>query len=877
VNWLHDDVEACAARLDAAVARGAWLDAFLSAAGMLQVAEDALDSESVLLLQAAGRLADGGGWPARGAAATVRAAARGAGDVAARRRPAGLLAWAAALGAAVALLADRVFEDRPPDDRLAAALRAVRQALDSLQDPVRRRVPRQPGCFRAFDQHPDDVRALAARFARLRPERDRPLLVAGVRTSGGYLAPLAAACLRAAGYADVRVATLRPERRLRADQRAAVRSVAARGGVALVCDDPPATGRAVGAVAEALARRGLEAVLLLAVFGDELPERLRRFASVVLPEADWAVTARMEPEAVRAAMADLTGAEVVACEPLTGTARRPARGPVRRVFRIGVRAGGTVRTTTIAVEGAGLGDHAAAVHDALAPYLPAVFGVRDGLLYREWLPAERRADCHGPLDADRLAARLAAYVDARARALALREDHTLDGRGHRPAWEIAGLILAGAFGPAEPAARVLLVDPAVRRVLRVGRPVETDGSMELCRWFAGAGGELVKVDWAEPSDASWRVASCDPVCDLAQVTARSQDRALARRLRRAYAAAGRDPVDPERWLLYELAHLWSLRRRDGADPALRGACARAVRAYVHEVFFADLRAPADGPLCGVDVDGVLELEVLGFPAPAPAAVAALRALIVHGYRPVLVSGRGAAELAERCESYRLPGAVAEYGAVVHVAADGATTSLLTPDEAATLDRVREALRAAGGVHVDPGFRHAVRAHVIDARGRHRPPPDATLAAALGAAGARRLRAVRGDGQTDVVVGRIDKGAGARALGERLGVDATAPRPLRFAMGDTEADAPLLALAMRPFVPAHAPRGLRPLGRVTRRAYAAGFAEAVAELIGHAPGSCPECRVADGGDGRRALLALLALREGGLRSVPGRALAVARAQ
>ena len=140
-----------------------------------------------------------------------------------------------------------------------------------------------------------------------------------------------------------------------------------------------------------------------------------------------------------------------------------------------------------------------------------------------------------------------------------------------------------------------------------------------------------------------------------------------------------------------------------------------------------------------------------------------------------------------------------------------------------------------------------------------------------------MRAIRGDAQTDVVVARVDKGVGVRALLERLGVDPGAPRPLHAAVGDTVADDPLLRLAIRPFVPAHAARRLRPLARVTHGAYAAGFAEAVGEVLGHAPGTCAECRVADGGEARRALLALLSLREGGLRRVPAHALEVARAQ
>src|SRR6185295_2551297 len=294
---------------------------------------------------------------------------------------------------------------------------------------------------------------------------------------------------------------------------------------------------------------------------------------------------------------------------------------------------------------------------------------------------------------------------------------------------------------AEPAARVLLVDPAVRRVLRVGRPAEIDGSMDLTRWFAGGDGELVKVDWAVPSDASFRVASCDPVSDLAQVTAGAADRALARGLRRAYAATGRGPVEPERWLLHELAHLWSLRHRGNDDAPLLDACARALRAYYHEVFFADLCPPAHGPLWGVDVDGVLELDVAGFPALTPASAAALRALTVHGHRPLLVTGRGTGDVVERCASYRLAGGVAEYGAAVHVAGGDVVHSVLDAADAATLDRVRAALAAAEGIHLDPACRHTVRAYALDAAGRRCRPPDATVAAALRAAGAHDVQPI----------------------------------------------------------------------------------------------------------------------------------------
>ncbi|MDX6700523.1 MAG: hypothetical protein QOF26_749, partial [Baekduia sp.] len=680
---LRDDLEGLALRLRAAIRREDRLDAFLFAAGMLQIAEDALDCEPELLLHVARRLGAAPVAGARAGAASARMVARAAGAIAEQHVDPGMRRWTAQLAALVQRLAEGVADPARPVP--ARSCDAVLDGVHRLPATLRRTAMRRPACFGIFDQHPDDVRELTARFARFAPARRRPLLVLGVRTSGSYLAPLTGAFLRARGYADVTVLTLRPGRRQRAGQRRAMQAVARRGGLALVCDDPPGSGRTVAGVADLLAGRGLDVVLVLAVFGPPraLPRDLAGRPAVLLGQADWAVTARLAPTAVGATVADLLGPaiEIVACERLDGGAPRRVRRHVRAAYRLTVRDRGHRDTTEawIAVEGVGLGHlgaDAAVLHRELEPYLAPLLGVRDGLMYREWLPDRARADRRTP-DPARTAQRLAGEVDARARALPLASDRTTGARGERPAWEAASLVLSRAFGRAQPAARVLVVDPAVQGLLRVERPSRVDGSMALSRWFAAGAGDLVKVDWAEPDGASWRVASCDPVSDLAQVTAGSQDRALGRLLREAYNLLGHEPIEAERWLLHELAHLWSHERAAPDDPAPRRAAAVAMQAYMHEVYFADLAPDGNGPLCALDVDGVLELGVLGFPALTPVAAQALRALTAHGHRPVLATGRSEQEVIERCAAYRLAGGVAEYGAVVHAPGAVAPRSLLS--------------------------------------------------------------------------------------------------------------------------------------------------------------------------------------------------------
>src|SRR5206468_1535375 len=78
-----------------------------------------------------------------------------------------------------------------------------------------------------------------------------------------------------------------------------------------------------------------------------------------------------------------------------------------------------------------LGYHAFIAAEALAPFIPPVLGLRDGILYMEWLP--QAGDDVAAADRTRLPRALASYVAARARLLKLAADPCPDlsqRRGH---------------------------------------------------------------------------------------------------------------------------------------------------------------------------------------------------------------------------------------------------------------------------------------------------------------------------------------------------------------------------------------------------------------------------------------------------------------
>ncbi|MDX6470956.1 MAG: hypothetical protein QOF75_2759, partial [Gaiellaceae bacterium] len=680
---LLNDLDTLAPLLLREIRCASWLDAYLIGAGMNQIVEDWLHPDPAGIGEIARALA---ARNRHGAAAAARAAAAGAARLSRMRRWRSVRAvahWQCELAALVDQLAGRTLA--PPRDAATAptlSAAAVVALVESLPSDLRRDVLRLPSCFRSFDQQPADIERLVEELAGSRPERDRPIAVVGVRTSGSYLAPLAAGALRRRGYERVRALTIRPGCGLRAAERRVLRNAAAGGGTVLLTDDPPATGESLVAAAGDLERLGVpraSIVLLLQSFvsGAGLPPALGRYERILLPWERWAIHGLLAPGNVRTVAEELFARDgrVVAIE------RRPLPPPTRERAHLAARyrceldsgQGRTVRE--IYVKGAGLGylgRHALAVERALPGRVPRIHGVVDSLVIREWLPDERRADSSS-LDGKALAAELAAYAVLRRRALAVDEDVAQRLSGRSAVWEVASRLMSGAFGRAWPLVHAVAVGPALRRLLGAASPAVVDGAMDLDNWFTGQGGTtpLVKVDADEKAFSSSDLSCCDAAFDVAGAAAAAGGRIEPAALRAAYQDASGEWIDDERWLLYQLVALWSCARaRPECSADADRAAARALQTYLAAVYLDGLEPLTEGPLCALDLDGVLETETLGFPGATPASMLCLRALASHGFRTVLVTGRSVAEVVERCRAYRLAGGVAEYGSATYDATTG---------------------------------------------------------------------------------------------------------------------------------------------------------------------------------------------------------------
>jgi hydroxymethylpyrimidine pyrophosphatase-like HAD family hydrolase len=467
---------------------------------------------------------------------------------------------------------------------------------------------------------------------------------------------------------------------------------------------------------------------------------------------------------------------------------------------------------------------------------------------------------------------VAGYVLGRQRALPADRDRSQDMRGRKAAWEVAAMLVGGALGRADLAARMPLVSPLVRDLLAAERPSIVDGRMSADRFLAvGPDGHRVKADFGDGAFSNRDLWSYDAAYDLAAI---ADDLDRPHEVRAAWAAAGGDPIDPSRWLLLRWVAAWDRHRHGGLpQPHYGRVLSRALADHVGDLYLGGL-AVARGPWVATDVDGVLETGVTAqASAPGRLGAEALRALVAHGYRVVPATGRSAGEVADRVRAWGLPAGIAEYGSVLVIGDD--RVDRRSSEARVALDRARAWLASRDGVHVDPGYRHAVRAWRPEPGRSRGPLSTADVEGALAIAGAA-LTVVPGEDQTDLVAPGCSKHGAVRALLERLdpGI-ADQARPLALAAGDGPADVGLLALGQRSVAPAHAAPEV--VGAATERVsgrYQAGLAEGVAALIGHRPGACERCapRLSPAHD---ALVTALSVREAGGAGVAPRLARLAR--
>jgi hydroxymethylpyrimidine pyrophosphatase-like HAD family hydrolase len=522
--------------------------------------------------------------------------------------------------------------------------------------------------------------------------------------------------------------------------------------------------------------------------------------------------------------------------------------------------------------------HAFLAVQRLSGLIPPLLGLRDGILYSKWLPQAPGATA----TRDEWIATAASYVAVRARWLRLEKNPLPDLALHRHQDGIRLLekVLSQAHGRFLTAG---LMRPRLRRQLAeqpCPLPALIDGKMQRTEWINGPSG-LLKTDYEHHGISKNELNAVDPVYDPAETILHlglSEQEEM--RLLQCYSEESGDrDVQPRLFMNKFLAGTWAMtsalkclfqpglseqRQREFSQRFVDALHFLTVHTARHcGALCRPTEAPVwRSPVAVLDVDGVLDRWVFGFPCTSAAGIEALALLHAHQFSIALDTARSVDEVREYCRAYGLAGGVAEYGSYVWDAVEQRGQVLVSPESQRQLDQAREALRRLPGVFLDERYRFTIRAFTYEDRetalgrlpipsplrallslgGDDRPPvpvPTLTVQQVLASLGLDRLCVQQTTMDTTIRAREVDKGGGLTALLAWAGV----PEADTIAVGDSESDLPMFRAAKRSFAPAHVScaRLARLIGcRIVRQPNQRGLLSIARSLVHPDGGSCSRC-------------------------------------
>ncbi|WJR77313.1 HAD hydrolase family protein [Bradyrhizobium sp. NP1] len=767
-----------------------------------------------------------------------------------------------------------------------------------------------PSAFSRLDLTHFDVLALGRRFMRQYPDKSHPVLLLGLRTAGTYFSALLRSSLKAEGYRRVVSLTVQPIKGPGRRERNVLTSCAKQGFTVAIVDDPPHTGGAIVHAIDIARQAGFDLPRIRVLvpthptahnWADALPQG----AVITLEPERWRKQQLLDPRRVENRLAEyfaqqgFSGVRVVGSGQAvalnarlqSGSSKRGAT--LRRIFEVQLRTPqGESETRHVLAKGVGLGylgyPAFLAAH-RLAGFIPPVLGLRDGILYTEWLPQQDTADIR--LHRDMWIDTTAAYVAARTRLLRLPK-HRANGKAvHENGWALLAEALGRAYGSL--ALNIPMRSWIQARLYRLHCPFPTliDGNMGHAEWI-NSNSVPLKTGYYGHGLGKTQLNTIDPAYDLAEtilsfsLSSEEEDRLI----RRYVEHSGDVEVGQRLFVNKLLAGLWTMesaqeqlfgvtqsgeqqqeqhRRFLGAWDFLTVQTARFCGARYRSSQPASWRSP----LVMLDVDGVIDRRIFGYPCTTAAGIGALSLLAAHGCSVALNTARSVYEVKDYCEAYGLAGGVAENGAYLWDAIAKRGRPLIDQETMIQLDELRKELRRMPGVFLDERHRYSIRAYMIEKKPRSLllrlvhsirafnvgqgatiPLPTLVVAHLIAEKRLDRLSFHQTTIDTAVVAKDVDKGTGLAALRDRvLGPDAET-----IAVGDTEADLPMFRRATRSFAPAQIScrRQARLLGcTVSRHGYQRGLLDIARRLVGAGAAEDPIERTSES-DGEALFLDLL---------------------
>ena len=541
-----------------------------------------------------------------------------------------------------------------------------------------RQRPRIPGAFRSKDLSHYDIIRLGEKFEAEFPDRKRPLLVIGLRTAGSFFAIVLCSFLKARGYENIRWVTLRPKKGIAPWEAQTLALGKVEGALALVIDEHPNTAVTLAKTADLLRSRGFDGVNVVYLFPvhpahpkwwEILASRgLSSIQVVHLEPEEWHKYRFLHSENVeiqlneyfhfRNGKVQFRKSTTRENDTLADRSDEPIHTRLKRVYEVRLEGPtGKVETRFILAKSVGWGwlsYHAFLAGDRLVPFVPTILGLRDGILYEEWLPKVDMSAFDN--SQSNLVNTVASYIAARVHHLSIEVDPSLElsrQDNHQGNSLLAGL-LSRVYGRGS----MFKYPRLLQRVSAARCPFPTliDGKWnrpELVRSTSS----YVKADFEHHGMGKTELNVVDPAYDLAAAVLHlglspKEEEQLLNQYR---IETGDTAVEERLFLNKVMAGAWELSKTLDklVDPNMTSRrqefncryiaawnflvrnAARFCGQYCQRSRAIDWRSP----VVFLDLDGVLDCKLFRFPSTTAAGIRALSLFHAHDFTLVTNTAR----------------------------------------------------------------------------------------------------------------------------------------------------------------------------------------------------------------------------------------------
>ena len=519
---------------------------------------------------------------------------------------------------------------------------------------------------------------------------------------------------------------------------------------------------------------------------------------------------------------------------------------LKRLYEINIQAAdGQSETKKIFLKSVGwgwLGYHAYFAGTRLNNLVPKLIGLRNGILLAEWVDGQtfdRRFIADSDIE------KISYYIAHHVRHLKLNEDPRFSKFDAGWGWLEILSILRRAYGIRTGYLKYNSLRKYLAKSIKL-IPVLIDGRMNPDEWIK-TNGRVIKTDFEQHNFGAPELDIVDPAYDLAAVCFEFQlSSAEEKKLLQYYVAESNDDNIHDRLILYKLLYGSMVNRKakfeileSSNNDNKKKANSRYLKSWdflnhTMSSFCSGIikqnNSLARNKLFFMDIDGVFDTEIFGFPHTTISGLSGIAKLENDGYDIIPNSGRSIENIQSYCSLYNFSGGVAEYGSVIWDNLKKIEIPLIKSDVYDQLYTCRQVLQNDDSIFIDTSYKYSIRAFRYNSR-RTEGLTATESKELLKKYNLDSLKAINRHEDTYFVGKEISKGD---AIKNYLNYIESSVRSTA-AMGDSDEDISMFNVVDKWFAPANCSDAVKSYAKhkksnITSRKHQQGFYEAVNKLL-----------------------------------------------